>query len=75
MFTCVSRLYNAGGLRHRRVGSSDTRRMSREPRDYSGSEDEGVGIIEFSPEAATEEVTEEDFQKGLADNACIYIIL
>ncbi|XP_025079540.1 potassium voltage-gated channel subfamily H member 7-like [Pomacea canaliculata] len=52
-----------GGLRHRRVGSSDTRRMSREPRDYSGSEDEGVGIIEFSPEAATEEVTEEDFQK------------
>ncbi|XP_071098943.1 potassium voltage-gated channel unc-103-like isoform X1 [Haliotis cracherodii] len=51
------------GLRQRRVGSLDARRTSRDIIDLSASEDEGVGILELSTEGATEEVTEEDFNK------------
>ncbi|XP_041366402.1 potassium voltage-gated channel subfamily H member 7-like [Gigantopelta aegis] len=52
------------GLRQRRTGSSgDGRRTSREIIDLSASEDEGGGILEFSAEGATEDVTEGDFDK------------
>ncbi|XP_076438775.1 voltage-gated inwardly rectifying potassium channel KCNH6-like [Babylonia areolata] len=59
---CKRRLTDDGecGLRHRRVGSGEGRSVSGEVREES-EEEEGVGIVEFSTEAATHDITEDDF--------------
>ncbi|KAK7101352.1 hypothetical protein V1264_024143 [Littorina saxatilis] len=59
---CKRRGTEDAGLRHRRMGSGEGSKGARDIREEEDEEDR-VGILEFSPEAATEEVTEEDFQK------------
>ncbi|XP_050397307.2 potassium voltage-gated channel subfamily H member 6 isoform X2 [Patella vulgata] len=51
------------GLRQRRAMGSEGRDRDRDLLDLSGSEDEGVGILELSAAATTEDVGDDDFAR------------